>query len=158
MWKVPVVDLGKLFRIWRVVIFLVPNLTRCEKFDRKSDKTKKKIIQNHAFYKNFSFKIMLFRKIFFFKIVLFKNFFSSKSSLLNMHVKRKICAFYGVKWDKTWFFVCYFFFKIVLFKNNFFFKIMLFKNLFFFKIWRVVNFLIQNLTRCKIFNSKSDAS
>ena len=50
-----------------------------------------------------------------------------------------------------------FFFKIVLFKNNFFFRIMLFKNLFFFKIWRVVKILIQNLTRCENFVSKSDA-
>ena len=32
---------------------------------------------------------------------------------------------------------------------------MLFKNRFFFKIWRVVKLLIQNLTRCKNFNSKS---
>ena len=51
-----------------------------------------------------------------------------------------------------------FFFKIVLFKNLFFFEIMFFKYLFFFKIWRVVKVLIQNLTRRKIFNSKSDAS
>ena len=34
---------------------------------------------------------------------------------------------------------------------------MLFKNLFFFKIWRVVKILIQILTRCKNFDSKSDA-
>ena len=32
---------------------------------------------------------------------------------------------------------------------------MLFKILFFFKIWRVVKFLIQNLTRRKNFISKS---
>ena len=50
-----------------------------------------------------------------------------------------------------------FFFKNVLSKNNFFFKIMLFKKLFFFKIWRVVKIFIQNLTRRKIFNPKSDA-
>ena len=34
---------------------------------------------------------------------------------------------------------------------------MLFKNLFLFKIWRVVKIFIQNLTRCKIFDSKYDA-
>ena len=53
MWKVHVVDLGKLFRIWRVVKFLIPNQTRCKKVDTKSDKTEIFFIQNHAFYKNF---------------------------------------------------------------------------------------------------------
>ena len=51
-----------------------------------------------------------------------------------------------------------FFIKIVLFKILFFRKIMLFKKLFLFKIWRVVKILIQNLTRRKIFNSKSSFS
>ena len=64
MWKVHVVDLGKLFRIWRVVVILIPNLTRCRKVDLKTDTTKKiwfkiwqdekNFIQNHAFYENFS--------------------------------------------------------------------------------------------------------
>ena len=61
------------------------------------------------------------------------------------------------------------FLKIVLFKNIFFFKIVLFKKtfsskscffgkFFFFKIMRFKNFnLLQNLTRCKNFNSNSDA-
>ena len=70
----------------------------------------------------------------FFKIVLFKNNFFFQIVLL----KKKI------------------FFKIVLI-NFFFFKIMLFKQIFWFKIWRVVKILIKNLTRCKNFNSKSDA-
>ena len=168
MWKVHLVDLGKLFRFWRVVIFLIPNLTRCRKVDLKTDPTKKfwfkiwqdeKIfIQNHAFYKSFFFEIMLFTKTFVIKIMLLKNYFSSKSCFLNMNVKRKLCAFYGVKWDKTWLFVCKIFskFKNVLFKNNFFFQIVLLKNLFFFKSWRVVKFLYQNLTRCIIFISKSN--
>ena len=34
---------------------------------------------------------------------------------------------------------------------------MLFKIILFFEIWRVVKFLIRNLTRCKKFNSKFDA-
>ena len=99
---------------------------------------------------------MLFRKSFFFKIVIFKRIFFSKSCFLKVHVKRKLCAFYGVNWTKTWFFGCNFFFKIVLFKSNFFFKTMLFKKLFFFKIWRVVKLLIQNLTCCIIFVLKSN--
>ena len=63
--KLHVVDLGKLFRIWRVVILLIPNLTRCEKVDTKSDKTKKILFQVTLFTKTFSFKIMLLRKLFF---------------------------------------------------------------------------------------------
>ena len=54
MWKVHVMDLGELSRIWRVVMFLIPNLTRCKKVDTKSDKTK-----------TFLFKIMLFTKKYF---------------------------------------------------------------------------------------------
>ena len=86
MWKVHVVVLGKLFllKIWRVVIFLILNLTSCKKVDTNSDKTNF-FLQNHAFYKNFFyskscliekiflFKIMLFRKKIFFEIVLFKS-------------------------------------------------------------------------------------
>ena len=34
---------------------------------------------------------------------------------------------------------------------------MLFKKIFFIKFRRVVNILIKNLTRCKVFSSKSDA-
>ena len=42
MWKVHVVDLGKLFlfKICRVVKFLIQSLTRCKKVDSKSDKMK----------------------------------------------------------------------------------------------------------------------
>ena len=51
------------------------------------------------------------------------------------------------------------FFKIVLFKNNFFSKIVLFENLLFCKIMLFLKKnLIQNLTRRKVFISKSDAS
>ena len=89
--------------------------------------------------------------------MLLKNFFSSKSCFLKMHVRGKM--------SQNVIFCVQTFFKIVLFKNNFFSEIVLFKNLFFlkimlfkknfsFKIWRVVEFLIQNLTRRKIFNSK----
>ena len=43
MWKVHVVDLGKLFlfKICRVVKFLFQILTRCGKVESKCDKTKK---------------------------------------------------------------------------------------------------------------------
>ena len=65
MWKVHVVDLGKvfLFKNCRVGKILFQNRTCCKKFVSKSDKTKKSwfkigqdekfFIQNHALYKNF---------------------------------------------------------------------------------------------------------
>ena len=72
-----------------------------------------------------------------------------------MHVKCKICAFYGVKWVKTWVCVCKFFSKSCFSKKIFyskscFLKIIFsskscfLKKLFFFKVWRVVKILIQN--------------
>ena len=53
------------------------------------------------------------------------------------------------------FFIKGFSFKFVLFKNLYFFKIKFLKNKFLCRIWRVVKFLIRNLTRCKILTSKS---
>ena len=41
MREVHVVDLGKLIKIFRIVKFLIQNLTRCKKVDSKSDKMKK---------------------------------------------------------------------------------------------------------------------
>ena len=167
MWKVLVVNLGKFFKIWRVLEKLIQNLTRCKKVDSKSDTIKnflikiwqheKNLFEITLFTKTFSFKIVLFRKKFFFKIVLFK--YARKTQ--NLRILRG-------KMRKNVIFVCKFFFKIVLFKNIFFSKIVLFKKLFFFeimlfkillffKIWRVVKFLIRKLTRRDNFNSKSDA-
>ena len=40
MWKLHVVDLGKLFKIYRVGKFCIQNLTRCKKVDSKPDKMK----------------------------------------------------------------------------------------------------------------------
>ena len=48
-------------------------------FSSKSWFIDSSLIQNHAFYNNFSFKIMLFRKKFTFKIMLFRKIFFSKS-------------------------------------------------------------------------------
>ena len=125
------------FKIWRVVKKLIRNLTRRENlirnltgrknFNSKSDKAKE-----------FYFKIMLFTKTFSFKIILLKKKFSSKSRFLRkvffqnhafskkivssklcsfkLHVKREICAFPGVKWLRTWFFVCKIFFKVSFWK------------------------------------------
>ena len=90
------------FKIWRIVFFLIQNLTRNE-------------------------------------------FFNLKSCFLKKHENCKLCRFCGVKWSKTRFFEC---------KN--FFKIWLVKNFLIQSLARCI-FLIQNLTRCKSFNSKSDA-
>ena len=75
MWKVHVVDLSKLFKICRVVKFLIRNLTRCKKVNSKSDETKKIwfkiwqyelfLIQNHAFYKYFFIQNHAFQEKFF---------------------------------------------------------------------------------------------
>ena len=145
LWKVHVVDLGKLFKIYRVVKFLIQNLTRCKmliqnrtrrnKCDSKSDQTKKiwfKIwrsefffIQNRAFYKNFSFEMVLFRKKNFFKIMLLKNIFSSKSCFFKIARKTQDLRILQSELTQNVIFCVHFFFKIVLFKNNFFFKIVL---------------------------------
>ena len=64
-----------------------------------------------------------------------KRNFNSKSCFLKKHEKCKICRFHGAKRTKTWF----------LWMQTFF------------KIWHFEKFSMQNLTRCKIFKSKSDA-
>ena len=51
-----------------------------------------------------------------FKIMLLRKIFSSKSCFLEMQLKCKYCAFYGVGLVKTIFFVCNFFFKICFLK------------------------------------------
>ena len=119
---------------------LTQNLARQKNVDWKSDKSKKfyfkiwhdekTLIENHAFHKKFLLKIMLFKKSFLFKIMLFRKFFSSNSCFLKVHVKGKVCAFYGVKWIKTWFFVCNFFSKICFLRSFFSSKSCSLKNYF----------------------------
>ena len=79
-----------------------------------------------------------------------------------MHVKRKFCAFYGVK-QTNWIIVCETFFEIRFLKkilqNRAFQKYFFLQNhasqkKYFFKIWRDVKFLIQNLTQCNNFFSE----
>ena len=125
-------------------------MTRCEKVDSKSDKTK-----------NFSLKIMLLQKLFhskssFLKIIFsskscfLKKILSSKSCFLKLRVKRKICSFYGLKWIKRWFFFCekifqnllfkFFFSKSCILQKNFSSKSCFSKKYFLCKIWQVLNF------------------
>ena len=70
------------YKTWHVVRTLIQNPTR-----------RKKIIQNHAFYKSLSFKIMLFTKV-----------YRSKSCFIEKNLHSKSC------------FSEFFFFEIVLFK------------------------------------------
>ena len=49
MWKAHVVDLGKLFKIWRVVKQLIKNLTTWKNFIQNQALYKNFFIQNHAF-------------------------------------------------------------------------------------------------------------
>ena len=76
---------------------------------------------------------MLLKQSFFFKIVLF-NIARRTQNLFILRCELK---------------------QNVIFCLQFFFKIALFKNKFLFEIWRVVNLLIQKLTRFKKFDSKS---
>ena len=72
VWKVHVVDLGKFFKILRVVKKLIQNLTRRKSCGSKSDKTKKvnfeiwqdekNFSENHALYKNFFIQNHAFSK------------------------------------------------------------------------------------------------
>ena len=97
MWKEHVVDLGKLFKIGRVVKKLIQNLTRCEKVDSKSDNMKKFYSKSRFLQKLLHSKSCFLEKIFSLKSCFLILIFPSKSCFLNMHVNRKICAFYGVK-------------------------------------------------------------
>ena len=137
MWKVHVVDLGKLFRIWRVVEKLIQSLTRRKYFRSKTDNMKKFLV-----------KIMLIRKSFSAKSCFLKVHFSSKSCFLKLHVKRKNCAFYGVNWVETWFFVCKTLFKIRILKIIFSSKSCFLKIYFSWNSWILKTFP----------SSKSDAS
>ena len=145
------------FKIWHVMKTLIQNLRRQKNFDSKS-----------CFLRNLFHSKSCFLEIFFLQNRAFsENFSSPKSCFLNMHVKRKICAFYGVKWVKTWFFVCKFFFKacfskIIFSSKSCFLKIFSSNSCFLKIIFSstscfLKNIFLPNLTRREIFNSKSDA-
>ena len=103
----------------------------------------------------FFFKIMFFRKNVFFKILLFKSARKTQNlRILRDKMDQNVTFCVQIFFFQNLLFII-FFCKIMLFKNNFFFKIWRVEKKFLFKIWRVMKILIQNLTRCKIFNSKS---
>ena len=111
------------FNVEKAEKILIENLTPCKILYWKSDQMKK-----------FYFKI--WRVVVLSVQNLSRNeSFNAKSCFLKKHEKRKICRFHGVKWTKTWFF----------------------DRKQFFKVWHVQKILVQNLTRCKTFKSKSDA-
>ena len=112
---------------------------------------------------------MLLRKKFFFEIILFKNIFLFRIVPFKYARKTQTLRILRGKLKQNVIFCVQIFFQNRAFQNfiflqnraflkKFFFKIVLFKKLFLFKNWRVVKILNQNLTRHKIFNSKSDAS
>ena len=130
------------------------NLTRCKKFDPNSDacleswfkiwQVVKKSTQNltRRIFLNSKYDALYFFKFRIWRVVFFSiqnptrnRIFNSKSCFWNKHEKCKICRVHGVNRTETWFFGCRYFFKI----------------------WHVEKFLIQNLTRCIVFNPKSDA-
>ena len=121
---------------WRVVKFLIQNLTRCKKLDSRSGKMK-----------NFYFKIMLFRKFFFFKILHFEIARNTQKMLILRGKLNQNVIFCAQHFFQNLLLKLIFFFKIVLLRKNFFFKVMLSESIFSF----------EKVTRREIFNSKSDA-
>ena len=102
--------------MWRIVKKLIPNLTRRKIFLSKPCFLEKLLHSNHAFWKKFSCKIMLFK---------------SARNTQSMRI-------YGVNWTKTWFFMCKIFFQVCFLKLVSSKSCFLKKN-FFLKIWRVVS-------------------
>ena len=109
---------------------LIQNLTGRKIFNSKACFYKNFFIQNHCFQKNFLFRLALF-------------ICARKTQNLPI-----LCG----KLNPNVSFCVQRFFQDILFINIFVFKNMLFKKKFPRKL-----FLTQNLTRCKVFNSKSDA-
>ena len=117
-----------LLKNWRVVKFLLQNLTRCRKVDSKPDKMKNFYFTIMLFTKTFSFKIMLFRKKFTFKIMLFRNFFSTKSCFFKIARNTQKMLILRGKLNQNVLLCVQHFFQNLLFKINFFFKIVLFRK------------------------------
>ena len=119
---------------WRVVNFLIQNLTRCKKFDSRSGKMKNFYFKIMLFAKIFSFRIMLSRKNFTFKIMLFRNFFFFK--ILHFKIARNTqkMRILGGKLNQNVIFCVQHFFQHLLLKLVFFLKIVLFRKNFFIKI------------------------
>ena len=143
---------------WRVVKFLIQNLTRCKKLDSRSGKMKNFYFKIMLFAKFFSFRIMLSRKNFTFKIMLFRNFFffkilhfeiarnTQKMRILRGKLNQNV-IFCAQHFFQNLLLKLIFFFKIVLLRKNFFFKVMLSESMYFF----------EKVTRREDINSKSDA-
>ena len=119
---------------WRVVKEIDSKSDTTKKNDSKSDKTK-------SFYSKSCFLEFLLRKR-----ALKKFFFLQNHAFWKLHVKRKICAFYGLNWIKTWFFECNFCSKFCFSKISFFWKLCFLKK-----------FFLQNHAFKKNSDSKSDA-
>ena len=116
MWKVHVVDLGKLFKICRIVKISIHNLTRCKQYDSNSDKTKIFQFKIMLFTKTISFKIMLFREKFFFKIMLLKKFFFFKIVLFKYARKTQNLRILRGKMSQNVIFCVQTFFKMCFLK------------------------------------------
>ena len=172
IWRAVKDSIQNLTRVWKVdlkcvVKILFQNLTR-QKIFSSNLTSQKKCIQNQAFYRKFFNQNHALWKTIYIQNHAFKKNFSSKSCFSKMHVNCKVCAIYGVNWNKTWLFACKIFFRIRFIKLCFSsesccsklifsFNIILFQKLFFLTIWRVVKFLIQNLTPWRNIYLSTDA-
>ena len=135
---------------------MIPILTKWKAFISKSCFLQKRFHSKSCFLeKNLHSKSCFLEKFFF-----------QNRAFLKLHVIRKNCAFYGLNWIKMWFFVCNNFYKVCFLKLIFsskswfidssFLQNHAFKKYIFLENWHVVKFLLQNLTRCRKADSKSD--
>ena len=146
------------FKIWRVVKLLSHNLTRCISLYRNLA-SQKRYIRKLTRCKTFNRK----SDEFFLRIplvVLFPvqkltcgNFLNQNRSFWKSTKKEKYVVFTEKK-NKTWVFVWKLFWHPT-YRRFFNFKILC-VVLFQIKNWHLLEVLIQNLTRCTVFTSKSD--
>ena len=119
-------------KTWCVVKMLIQNLTRCKNFHSKTDDLWKRWLEDSLVMKTLVQKLFP-NPVFFLKLILFKE-------ALNCHL-----------WG---------FYRVILQKKNskasFAREVDFMKAQFYLETWCFVKMLIQHLTRCEIFHSKTD--
>ena len=111
---------------------LIQHLTICKSFHQQNNELWKRWLEDSFVMKTLVQKLFPI-PVFFLRLILFKE-------ALNCH----LCSFYGVIFAKN--------FRKRVLQQFWFYKM----TQFYLKSWCVVNMLIQQLTRCKNFHSKTD--
>ena len=117
---------------WCVVKMLIQHRTSCKNFHQQNDELWKRWLEDSFVMKTLVQKLFTI-PIFFLRLILFKEALDCP-----------ICSFYAVILQKK-FFGSEFCNRVWIYK----------KTHFFLKTWCVVKMLIQHLTRCKNFHSKT---